>query len=123
MGLDGTVATSSEVSFQKSDFDLIPVEIRIGAPEHSRRIPAELPGEDRQQQKARKGGKEMTRSSKTGTYRTYHTSMHTISRPGALPGPRTRENTHKSGRYRNSSRTAENLDFAIAVQMYHTEDF
>ena len=35
---NGTVATDSEVSFQKSDFDPIPVETRIAASKHSRRI-------------------------------------------------------------------------------------
>ena len=59
MGLDGTVAIDSEVSFQKSDFDLIPVETRTRASKLSRRItePADMPGEDRPRKTARKNEK------------------------------------------------------------------
>ena len=57
-------------------------------------------------------------SRNSGTDRIHHTDEITFSSPGAIPGPRTRQKTHKSGLYRNSCQSAEKLDFAIAAKIY-----
>eukprot|EP00291_Cryptomonas_curvata_P024501 CAMPEP_0172159586 /NCGR_PEP_ID=MMETSP1050-20130122/5057_1 /TAXON_ID=233186 /ORGANISM="Cryptomonas curvata, Strain CCAP979/52" /LENGTH=93 /DNA_ID=CAMNT_0012829199 /DNA_START=587 /DNA_END=868 /DNA_ORIENTATION=+ len=77
MGLDGKV-TDSNVSFQKSDFNLIPVETRTGVSKHSHRIPRHepdaQPGENSQQKKARRGGNGGSKSWNSGTHRIHHNS-------------------------------------------------
>ncbi len=55
MRLDGTLEPDSEVTDQKSDFNLIPVQTRSGASRHSRERADQA--EERPRKKERKGGK------------------------------------------------------------------
>ena len=111
IGFDGN-------SCDESDFDLIPVETRISilvASWYMRQPKMRGPSAEESAQERKSCILGLTKSRNSGTCRTQNTSTHTISRPGALPGPRTREKTQYSGRYRTSCRSAEKSDFAIAV--------